>query len=58
VGKGVRVPVGMGITIPAQRIIEVLRLPALEQARTDWLARQREMNAAIIDRSARDDSAF
>ena len=57
-GKGVRVPVGMGITVPAQRIMEVLKLPVLEQARVDWLTRQREMNAAIMDQSAQDNSAF
>jgi hypothetical protein len=44
-----RIPVGMGVVIPARRIMEILNSPALEQERAEWLRQQREANAAIMD---------
>jgi hypothetical protein len=49
VGRGARVPVGMGITIPARRITEILQLPELVQERANWVRQQTEISAATTD---------
>jgi hypothetical protein len=49
VGQATRVPVGMGITIPARRITEVLQLPEFEQERADWVQANRVAAAAVTD---------
>jgi hypothetical protein len=45
VGRGVRVPVGMGITLPARRITEILRLSSHEQERADCARQYRDQLA-------------
>jgi hypothetical protein len=52
VGQGARVPVGMGITIPARRITEILQLPEFAQERSDWIKQQQELVAATTDQSS------
>jgi hypothetical protein len=44
-----RVPVGMGIVVPAGRIRETLNSPDLERERAEWLRQHREENAATMD---------
>jgi hypothetical protein len=43
------VPVGMGIIVPAERIIQTLNSPSLERDRAEWLRLHREANAATMD---------
>lgn len=45
-GKPIVVSVGMGIVIPAQRLVEVFELPALKKPREEWNQRLRHANAA------------
>jgi hypothetical protein len=49
IGVAGRVPVGMGITIPAQRITETLAQPALVEERRRLSRELEEKNAASID---------
>jgi hypothetical protein len=49
IGQGRRVPVGMGITVPARRIMETLKIPELEQQRSDWIEQYRNKGAATMD---------
>jgi len=51
-GKGVRVSVGMGIVVPAERIIELLEQDEMKKARTE------AKNKAAANRSAGLDAAF
>lgn len=49
VGGNVRVPVGMGVTIPAERIIDVLNCDALRQQREKAKDEEATANAASMD---------
>jgi hypothetical protein len=51
-GKEVRVPVGMGIVVPAHRILEVLEMPIVKAAR------EKATNDRAASSSARLDAAF
>jgi hypothetical protein len=60
-GRGVRVPVGMGLTIPAKRIAEVLESPDLQQQRESEVKRLAASMAATMDSPSicsREDDSF
>lgn len=48
-GKEARVPVGMGITVPVERIVEVLKSDKLRKQREEARARKDAANAASMD---------
>lgn len=49
VGSNMRVPVGMGITIPSRRILETLQQPNLEKERAQRFKKAQEEKAATMD---------
>jgi hypothetical protein len=48
-GQSVRVPVGMGIVVPAQRIEETLQIPGLQEMRERIRKKRQEESAAPLD---------
>ncbi len=48
-GKEMRVPVGMGVVVPAAKLIEVLEMPKLKKEREVYLARGEQNVAASLD---------
>ncbi len=52
VGGELRVPVGMGITIPSRYILEILNSPTLSEARAKAKLAAASENAAVMDTSA------
>ncbi len=47
--EGAVIPAGMGVVVPAERILEVLDLPELKQMREKFERLQPERSAATLD---------
>jgi hypothetical protein len=48
-GRDLRVPVGMGVVVPATKLLEVLETPALQERRAEWQRRRDAQAAAKLD---------
>jgi hypothetical protein len=49
IGKDARVPVGMGVTTPVERIVDMLNSDPFKRVREKWRAKRDEANAASLD---------